>query len=93
MAGTDYRRPTATGGPAIVLVAPQLGENIGTATRAMFNCGLSDLRLVAPRDGWPSEKARSAASGAGMTCAGRSGARGASASPSHPAARKRSRHL
>ena len=64
MAGTDYRRPTATGGPAIVLVAPQLGENIGTATRAMFNCGLSDLRLVAPRDGWPSEKARSAASGA-----------------------------
>jgi tRNA/rRNA methyltransferase len=64
MAGTDYRRPTATGGPAIILVAPQLGENIGTATRAMFNCGLTDLRLVAPRDGWPSDKARSAASGA-----------------------------
>src|SRR5258708_22383685 len=64
MAGTDYGRPTATGGPAIILVNPQLGENIGTATRAMFNCGLTDLRLVAPRDGWPSEKARSAASGA-----------------------------
>src|SRR5471032_791446 len=64
MAGTDYRRETATGGPAIILVTPQLGENIGTATRAMFNCGLSDLRLVMPRDGWPSEKAQSAASGA-----------------------------
>jgi tRNA/rRNA methyltransferase len=64
MAGTDYRRPIVTGGPAIVLVHPQLGENIGTATRAMLNCGLTDLRLVAPRDGWPSDKARSAASGA-----------------------------
>jgi tRNA/rRNA methyltransferase len=64
MAGTDYRRPAMTGGPAIILVNPQLGENIGTATRAMFNCGLTDLRLVAPRDGWPSDKARSAASGA-----------------------------
>ena len=64
MAGTDYRRPAMTGGPAVILVNPQLGENIGTATRAMFNCGLTDLRLVAPRDGWPSDKARSAASGA-----------------------------
>src|SRR5476649_441429 len=64
MAGTDYRRETMFGGPAIILVAPQLGENIGTAARAMFNCGLTDLRLVAPRDGWPSDKARSAASGA-----------------------------
>jgi tRNA/rRNA methyltransferase len=64
MAGTDYRRPSVAGGPAIILVNPQLGENIGTATRAMFNCGLTDLRLVAPRDGWPSDKARSAASGA-----------------------------
>jgi tRNA/rRNA methyltransferase len=50
--------------PAIVLVAPQLAENIGTAARAMANFGLSDLRLVAPREGWPSEKARAAASGA-----------------------------
>src|SRR5437764_12619317 len=64
MAGTDYRRPSVAGGPAIVLVNPQLGENIGTATRAMFNCGLTDLRLVAPRDGWPSNRARSAAAGA-----------------------------
>jgi tRNA/rRNA methyltransferase len=64
MAGTDYRRPAVSGGPAIILVQPQLGENIGTAARAMFNCGLTDLRLVAPRDGWPSDKARSASSGA-----------------------------
>ncbi len=50
--------------PAIILVEPQLGENIGTAARAMMNCGLSDLRLVAPRDGWPSEQAFAASSGA-----------------------------
>jgi tRNA/rRNA methyltransferase len=53
-----------TGGPAIILVEPQLGENIGTAARAMLNCGLDDLRLVRPRDGWPSAKAVSPASGA-----------------------------
>ena len=47
-------------GPAVILVAPQLGENIGFAARAMANFGLSELRLVAPRDGWPSEKARAA---------------------------------
>jgi len=64
MAGTDRKRHAASGGPAIILVEPQLGENIGTAARAMLNCGLTDLRLVKPRDGWPSEKARSAASGA-----------------------------
>ncbi|MCB1488382.1 MAG: RNA methyltransferase [Bauldia sp.] len=51
-----------TGRPAIILVAPQLGENIGTAARAMANFGLVDLRLVNPRDGWPSDKARAAAS-------------------------------
>jgi len=51
--------PTA---PAIVLVEPQLGENIGTAARAMANFGLTDLRIVAPRDGWPNEKAVAAAS-------------------------------
>ncbi len=54
----------APGSPAIVLVAPQLADNIGTAARAMANFGLSDLRLVAPRAGWPNEKARAAASGA-----------------------------
>jgi tRNA/rRNA methyltransferase len=63
-AGTDRRRPPLAGGPAIILVRPQLGENIGTAARAMMNCGLDDLRLVAPRDGWPSAKAVAAASGA-----------------------------
>jgi tRNA/rRNA methyltransferase len=50
--------------PAIVLVKPQLGENIGFAARAMANFGLTDLRLVAPRDGWPNDKAHSAAAGA-----------------------------
>jgi tRNA/rRNA methyltransferase len=49
-------------GPAIVLVEPQLGENIGTAARAMANFGLADLRVVNPREGWPNEKALSAAS-------------------------------
>jgi len=53
---------TATAGPAIILVEPQLGENIGMVARAMANFGLSELRLVNPRDGWPSEKARAAAS-------------------------------
>lgn len=51
-------------GPAIVLVHTQMGENIGMAARAMLNCGLTDLRLVAPRDGWPSEIAQRASSGA-----------------------------
>lgn len=51
-------------GPAIVLVAPQLGENIGAVARVMLNFGLTDLRLVAPRDGWPNEKALAMASGA-----------------------------
>ena len=50
--------------PAIILCAPQLGENIGAAARAMKNFGLSDLRLVAPRDGWPNEKADAMAAGA-----------------------------
>jgi len=62
MAGTDRERELMTGGPAIVLVEPQLGENIGMVARAMANFGLSELRLVNPRDGWPSEKARAAAS-------------------------------
>jgi tRNA/rRNA methyltransferase len=51
-------------GPAIVLVRPQLGENIGKAARAMLNFGLTDLRLVAPRDGWPNPSAGPSASGA-----------------------------
>jgi tRNA/rRNA methyltransferase len=50
--------------PAIVLVRPQLGENIGKAARAMLNFGLTEMRLVAPRDGWPNPAAGPAASGA-----------------------------
>ncbi len=57
-------RPTEAPAPVIVMVRPQLGENIGMAARAMLNCGLSALRLVNPRDGWPNERARRAASGA-----------------------------
>jgi tRNA/rRNA methyltransferase len=64
MAGTDHRRRAEANGPAIILVEPQLGENIGTAARAMMNCALDDLRLVRPRDGWPSDRAVAAASGA-----------------------------
>lgn len=50
--------------PAVVLVEPQLADNIGMVSRAMANFGLDALRLVNPRDGWPNEKARIAASGA-----------------------------
>ncbi|MDP3674225.1 MAG: RNA methyltransferase [Novosphingobium sp.] len=50
--------------PLIVLVRPQLGENIGKAARAMLNFGLTELRLVEPRDGWPNPSAGPAAAGA-----------------------------
>lgn len=50
--------------PAFVLVRPQLGENIGKAARAMLNFGLTDLRIVAPRDGWPNPDAGPSAAGA-----------------------------
>jgi tRNA/rRNA methyltransferase len=56
--------PDRAGTPAIILFEPQLGENIGFAARAMANFGLSELRLLAPRDGWPNDKARAAAAGA-----------------------------
>ncbi len=52
--------------PVIVLVRPQLGQNIGQAARAMLNFGLTELRLVAPRDGWPNPDAGPAASGADL---------------------------
>ncbi|MGY8685036.1 TrmJ/YjtD family RNA methyltransferase [Bradyrhizobium sp. UFLA05-153] len=65
MSGTDK---TKTGfdleGPAIILVEPQLGENIGMAARAMGNFALSRLRIVNPRDGWPNIAAQRAAAGA-----------------------------
>ncbi len=66
MAGTDHRQtrdPEPV--PVFVLVAPQMGENIGAAARAMWNFGLDRLRLVAPRDGWPNARAVATASGAG----------------------------
>ncbi len=50
--------------PVIVLVRPQLGQNIGKAARAMLNFGLTEMRLVTPRDGWPNPDAGPAASGA-----------------------------
>ncbi|NYZ15675.1 RNA methyltransferase [Azospirillum sp. RWY-5-1] len=68
--GKDPNRPSILGGPTIVLVEPQLGENIGACARAMLNCGLTELRLVRPRDGWPNEKAQAAASGADLVLDG-----------------------
>jgi len=50
--------------PSVILVRPQLGQNVGMAARAMANFGLRDLRIVAPREGWPNEWAIKAASGA-----------------------------
>jgi len=64
-AGTDKtKRWIEQPAPIVVLVEPQLGENIGAAARAMANFGLSRLRLVKPRQGWPNEKARVMAAGA-----------------------------
>ncbi len=75
MSGTDRSKPDLSGpgaaapAPVIILVEPQLAENIGMAARAMANFGLAELRLVAPRDGWPQKTtmkkgAHQAASGA-----------------------------
>lgn len=62
MAGTDSSKPlNLVPCPAVILCEPQLGENIGSAARAMANFGLWDLRLVNPREGWPNEKAASLA--------------------------------
>ncbi len=51
--------------PAMILVRPQMGENIGASARAMWNFGLDRMRVVAPRDGWPNERAVAMAAGAG----------------------------
>ena len=68
MAGTDRSRrgvkADATGAPAVILVEPQLGENIGAAARAMMNFGLTEMRLVNPRGAWPNQKALDMSSGA-----------------------------
>ena len=68
-AGTDGRRAPGRGGPTIVLVRPQLAVNVGMAARAMATFGLGDLRLVAPKEGWPrtgahKDAAEAAAAGA-----------------------------
>src|SRR5271166_3624007 len=68
-AGTDRTKPLLRGGPVVILVRPQLAVNIGMCARAMANFGLSDLRLVNPREAWPRtgehrESAYSAAAGA-----------------------------
>lgn len=64
-AGTDRTKiPANVPGPVIVLVEPQMGENIGMVARAMGNFGLGRLRLVSPRDGWPNPQARRTAAGA-----------------------------
>ena len=64
-AGTDKTKTWIdAGGPIIVLVEPQLGENIGAAARVMANFALRRLRLVKPRDGWPNVQAQRSASGA-----------------------------
>jgi tRNA/rRNA methyltransferase len=63
--GTDKTKTwIAAPAPIVILVEPQLGENIGTTARAMANFGLSRLRLIKPRDGWPNPRAYVAASGA-----------------------------
>jgi tRNA/rRNA methyltransferase len=64
-AGTDKTKDWRAGpGPVVILIEPQLGENIGAAARAMANFGLERLRLVRPRQGWPNDKARMMAAGA-----------------------------
>ena len=63
--GTDKTKSGVDlAGPIVILVEPQLGENIGMSARAMGNFGLTRLRIVNPRDGWPNVHARRAASGA-----------------------------
>src|SRR3954463_10554532 len=63
--GTDHSKSHSDlVGPVVILVEPQLGENIGMCARAMGNFGLTRLRIVTPRDGWPNVHARRAASGA-----------------------------
>ena len=65
MSGTDRTKSAPDlAGPVVILVEPQLGENIGMAARAMGNFALSRLRIVNPRDGWPNIAAQRAAAGA-----------------------------
>lgn len=68
--GRRVAEESGPGAPAVVLVGPQLGENVGAAARAMLNFGLTELRLVAPRFPWPDRRAAAAASGAESVLAG-----------------------
>ncbi|WP_206018737.1 RNA methyltransferase [Rubritalea profundi] len=61
---SDQMPSSISAPPVIILVETQLGENIGMCARAMLNCGLNQLRLVRPRDGWPNERARATAADA-----------------------------
>ncbi len=63
--GSAMTESPSTAQPAFILVRPQMGENIGAAARAMWNFGLDRMRVIAPRDGWPNERAVALASGAG----------------------------
>ena len=64
-AGTDKTKDwVERPGPCVILVEPQLADNIGAAARVMANFGLTRLRLVSPREGWPAERAYVMASGA-----------------------------
>ncbi|HYD17716.1 MAG TPA: RNA methyltransferase [Patescibacteria group bacterium] len=67
MAGTNTAKENTKPiplAPAVILVRPQLGQNIGMCARAMLNCAVTELRIVKPRDGWPNPDATAAASGA-----------------------------
>ena len=66
LAADQVAAPAPVNQPVIVLVRPQLGENIGKAARAMLNFGLNEIRLVAPRDGWPNPSAGPSAAGANV---------------------------
>src|SRR5579871_1740489 len=71
MSGTDKTKAGLDlAGPIVILVEPQLGENIGMAARAMGNFALDRLRIVNPRDGWPNVAAQRAAAGADHILAG-----------------------
>ncbi len=63
---TLKQKATLSASPIVILIRPQLGENIGAVARAMLNFGLTDLRIVCPRDGWPNQSAVAVASGAGI---------------------------
>ena len=64
MTGTDHTKQSVVGGPSVILVEPQLAENIGAAARAMLNCGLTKLIIVNPREEFPNPRADAMSAGA-----------------------------